>query len=548
MKLFVIDHQQTPEQKFDAVHEMVARFGVSIFPVSDKKPRISWKEFQERPPRLVELRQWHRQFPDTDFAMVTGRQFIVVDIDDAEARAFAEQHLPETPLKQTTPHGEHWFYRSGPEGLGCSAGSGLDIRALGGYVVVAPSEGYRWVSPGGSFLFDQLCSLEEAHIELILAYRQGSPSVSSKVTEGERNVTMTRYVGGMLQDGLMGSRLMAEAKKRNKTFDPPLENEEISAVVRSVEKREKEKISVSIDTLKGYSFEELASAEIPEATWVIPDLIPQGTSILFGAPKSGKSALLEYLVSEIPDQTLYFALEYNQLMLQKRIKKLHETGITNSNTLFFDREFSLGTHPDHQACVEQLAKKYRPHLIVIDALAQVKRENDGRYEKEYKACQELIAIAQDVGSNLVVVHHARKKNDYDEDMIDRVLGSTALAGAFDNILHFKRDGDLRIVEGRGRLVDDFQTRLVFDDGRFFIESEADSVLRGLQGSFAGQVVELLKDGPKSSQEIRELINKGKKEPNTVQISRISNTLTKLEEKVLVNRSRPRGGKWGLVTN
>ena len=124
--------------------------------------------------------------------------------------------------------------------------------------------------------------------------------------------------------------------------------------------------------------------------------------------------------------------------------------------------------------------------------------------------------------------------------------STALAGAFDNILHFKREGDLRVVEGRGRLVDNFQTRLTFVDGRYFIESDIDLARRGLQGSIAGQLVELLEGGPKTSKELRELINKDKQESHKVQISRISNTLTKLEKDGLVNRSRPRGGDWTLL--
>ena len=546
MKLFNTNEGHPPAQRFDAVHEMVERWGVSIFPVKDKKPRLSWKDYQERLPNRGEFQQWFRDFPETDFAMVTGHGFAVVDIDNPEAKAFAEENLPATPLKQKTPRGEHWFYTIGFSSLKNSVGNGIDIRAAGGYVVIAPSVGYQWLLSGPDFQLNQLPSLEEGHLSRIETYREGGAGSKVKVKEGERNETLTRYVGGMLQDGLMGAGLLSEARKRNRHFEPPLADEEVATVVRSIETREKEKIASRVDHLTGYSFEELALAEIPEAKWIVEGLIPQGTSILFGAPKSGKSALMEYQVSELEELTLYFALEYNQLMLQRRIKKMHQSGITNANTRFFDREFSHEMGGDHQSCIEQLARKYQPHLIVIDALAQVKRENDGSYEKEYKACRELIAIAQDVGANLVVVHHSRKKGDNDDDMIDRVLGSTALAGAFDNILHFKREGDLRVVEGRGRLVDNFQTRLTFVDGRYFIESDIDLARRGLQGSIAGQLVELLEGGPKTSKELRELINKDKQESHKVQISRISNTLTKLEKDGLVNRSRPRGGDWTLL--
>ena len=107
MRVFNTNEGHPPAQRFEAVYEMVERWGVSIFPVKDKKPRLSWKDYQERLPNRGEFQQWFRDFPETDFAMVTGHGFAVVDIDNPEAKAFAEENLPATPLKQKTPRGEH---------------------------------------------------------------------------------------------------------------------------------------------------------------------------------------------------------------------------------------------------------------------------------------------------------------------------------------------------------------------------------------------------------------------------------------------------------
>ena len=67
---------------------------------------------------------------------------------------------------------------------------------------------------------------------------------------------------------------------------------------------------------------------------------------------------------------------------------------------------------------------------------------------------------------MVVVHHARKKNNFIKERLNCVLCSTALARAFDDIRNIQRDFDLRIAKGRERLFNDFQAGLSFYDGSF----------------------------------------------------------------------------------
>lgn len=84
-------------------------------------------------------------------------QVVVVDCDDAAARAWCQSHLPPTPMEAQTRAGYHLYYRR-PLDLPRLAnrvrveGIGLDVRADGGNVVVPPSvhvEGitYRWMAP-----------------------------------------------------------------------------------------------------------------------------------------------------------------------------------------------------------------------------------------------------------------------------------------------------------------------------------------------------------------------------------------------------------------
>lgn len=58
---------------------------MSVIPVGlDKKPLISWKEFQDRKPTMEEVDKWLEQFPDMQLGIVTGKisGIIVVDIEE----------------------------------------------------------------------------------------------------------------------------------------------------------------------------------------------------------------------------------------------------------------------------------------------------------------------------------------------------------------------------------------------------------------------------------------------------------------------------------
>ena len=111
MLIFDVNHSSPPAQKGWALLDLIERQGVSVIPIKDKRPLVkSWREFQTRTPVRQEVAGWLRQWPDADFALLTGKRFVVVDLDTEEAKSFAEGHLPPTPMKQKTPRGEHWFY------------------------------------------------------------------------------------------------------------------------------------------------------------------------------------------------------------------------------------------------------------------------------------------------------------------------------------------------------------------------------------------------------------------------------------------------------
>jgi len=71
----------------------------------------------------------------------------VIDGDDAAALEWMAAHLPPTPWRVRTRHGEHWYYRApagsvGNRNLHKSHGLAIDVRAAGGQVV-APGSVHR---------------------------------------------------------------------------------------------------------------------------------------------------------------------------------------------------------------------------------------------------------------------------------------------------------------------------------------------------------------------------------------------------------------------
>lgn len=135
----------------------------------DKRPAIDWKPLQgqaladrdwNEADRYI-LRWWGG--PDLyNLGVLTGadvfidqertRHLVVVDVDDQDARDLVERTCgwPLTPTVCTS-HGWHlWFLHDEPVGNRAGVnGVGLDVRGVGGYVVVPPSihpsgHAYSW--------------------------------------------------------------------------------------------------------------------------------------------------------------------------------------------------------------------------------------------------------------------------------------------------------------------------------------------------------------------------------------------------------------------
>jgi hypothetical protein len=105
---------------------------------------------------------WWERWPDANVGLAMGGHYFVLDVDPRNGgreslAALEAEHgpLPETVEAATGGGGSHYLFASDPaHPVGCTKiGPGLDIKGVGGQIVVAPSVSasgaYRWVRPPG---------------------------------------------------------------------------------------------------------------------------------------------------------------------------------------------------------------------------------------------------------------------------------------------------------------------------------------------------------------------------------------------------------------
>jgi hypothetical protein len=196
---------------------------------------------------------------------------------------------------------------------------------------------------------------------------------------------------------------------------------------------------------------ELMAIEFPEPRWIVPGIVPEGTTILAGKPKMGKSWLalgtsVAVAAGGIALGTkrvergavLYLALEGNPRRLQSRLKKLLSGGAAPQGLELATEwrrlgdgglealEAWLNTHPDAR-------------LVVIDTLAKFRTGQTGKnlYKEDYEAVEPLVELAANHSVAVLIVHHLRKLGA--EDPLDQVSGSMGLTGRADGALVLNRE-------------------------------------------------------------------------------------------------------------
>ncbi len=186
--------------------------GWSVIPVGqDKKPLISWKQYQSERADETQIKEWFKTYPNMNIGLVTGKVsgIAVVDIDPRHGGTNDAFKGIDTINVKTGGDGYHFYFKYAHDiQNAANIQPGIDIRGEGGYVIAPssnhPSGGqYEWIDgPDNAELADipdiVLDLLEEPKLAPQRTAKEDS-SYLHGVSEGGRNDAASRVAGVLLQ-------------------------------------------------------------------------------------------------------------------------------------------------------------------------------------------------------------------------------------------------------------------------------------------------------------------------------------------------------------
>jgi RecA-family ATPase len=188
----------------------------------------------------------------------------------------------------------------------------------------------------------------------------------------------------------------------------------------------------------------------PPLAYAVPGLIPEGSVLLVGPPKIGKSWLVltvalaaaaggKALSITIPKRpVLYLALEDGDRRLQDRCRKLLRGDP-------IPREFQYLLRPEQGLVFDTitawLGRQHDvPPLVILDTLGKVMPPalpGEMSYQRDYRIGTALKRITDEhAGMCLLTNHHDRKAAA--DDWVDSVSGTHGLAGAAETVIVLTR--------------------------------------------------------------------------------------------------------------
>jgi replicative DNA helicase len=244
-------------------------------------------------------------------------------------------------------------------------------------------------------------------------------------------------------------------------------------------------------------------AHLSQGSWFVEGLLRAGWLLVITArPKVGKSIVAVNLALALaegkpflnlptsPCAVLYIDLE-RPLETRNRLKTLGAIG--NPNIFVPEERIDADKLDTLRELIRQVQElTNRPVVVVIDTLGDFikpalrqRKASINDYDPIAEILQDLRDLALELGCAFVFTHHTRKALAEEANEVD-VLGSTAIAGKFDVLVHLQRanPATLRLIaEGNAILktqltftIRDFQLERVEPPARTKKEEQAASFL------------------------------------------------------------------------
>jgi hypothetical protein len=221
---------------FASMAETYVRHGMAVIPCTGKRPLVRWQKMSQKTTARL-LPRWREDHADANVGLLTGQSNLtVIDIDTADTSIVTEceRRFGQTPVVARTPRGgTHLFFRSSGERTTAKlGGQPIDVRGLGGFLVVPPSaraDGRRY-----EFIRGSVEDLKE-----LPAVKPGSVSGVGRfrptpIAEGKRNDTLFRLaMKGATNCETLGELLARLEILNESQCSPPLDQSEVEHIAAS---------------------------------------------------------------------------------------------------------------------------------------------------------------------------------------------------------------------------------------------------------------------------------------------------------------------------
>lgn len=228
-----------------------------------------------------------------------------------------------------------------------------------------------------------------------------------------------------------------------------------------------------IQKLKIIDGETLMEKRFPKTKFCIDTLLPQGITILGGAPKIGKSWLVLDMCVHIAKgeeifhlpvskgTVLYLCLEDTERRIQERLHSI--TDEVPENIFFATDANTLSNGLCQQ--IENFIKEHPETVLIAVDTFQLVRTNAGdpSYAGDYQEIVKLKSIADNHNISMLLVHHLRKQGD--SDPLNKLSGTTGISGAVDAVFILDKNNRSESYANlicTGRDIEHREMRLRFD--------------------------------------------------------------------------------------
>ncbi len=470
-----------------------AERGYHVFPCASRgKTPLTKKGFQDATTDPEQIAEWSEQFPDANIGIATGASnLVVLDVDvksggiESLKDLYQDERIAEALKKtrriRTGTGGYHFYFRphAGAEVRNSASklGSGLDIRAAGGYVIAPPSVN----AEGNLYNIENRADPIELPLALVSKLEVGKwtpvRKAQNPVGKGGRNDYLMR-IGcsmrakyGFDQEALFGSLMSVNQVD----CSPPLPEAEVRQIAGSVaryEPGEAEKVKLRLKsgergdgTRRGKKRLDLVTydqIQEEDLNWIWYGRIAEGKfGLLVGLPGKTKSYLTAYIIARVtqgeplPDDYVNTFVEPKSVLLltyedgqgDTIKKRLSKCGADMSKVFTIPVESENFTKDDWDALEVVLQEHPEIKLVVIDPIQAIMNGEDDNKESVVRpALSPAVTLGAKYKCAFLGVKHLNK--DESKSIDSRVGGSIAYTGLARTILFAGHDNEKPFGENR----------------------------------------------------------------------------------------------------